>query len=207
MKKRSIILPAIAWLVILTSAGALTFASTEQSDPQSKQWNMRMRDWWMKWWMMWWLQWMKNLSETDRQALMDLTQKAIDSKDFTAFKAAHTKYWITVNMTQDQFNTMLTKKAEMDTKRAEKEALKIEVQESIKNWDFATRKTLNADKPILKYIDTEAKFTKLQEMESYREKIQTIVKDLWLPQWKWMWEGEWMGMWWWRWMGFGWDNK
>jgi hypothetical protein len=32
--------------------------------------------------------------------------------------------------------------------------------------------------PILKYIDTQEKFTKLQEMESYREKIQTIAKEL-----------------------------
>ena len=195
MKTKSIILPAIAWLVILTSAGALTFASSGQSYSWARQWNMGMRYWWM----MWWAQWMKNLSETDRQALMDLTQKAIDSKDFTAFKAAHTKYWITVQMTQDQFNTMLTKKAEMDQKRAEKDAIRTKVQEAIKNWDFATRKTLNADKPILKYIDTEAKFTKLQEMETYREKIQTIAKELWLPQGKWMWE--WMWMWKWKWMG------
>jgi hypothetical protein len=36
-------------------------------------------------------------------------------------------------MTQDQFNTMLTKKTEMDAKRTEKEALKTKVQEAIKN--------------------------------------------------------------------------
>jgi|GEM_PF-4863853 len=32
--------------------------------------------------------------------------------------------------------------------------------------------------PILKYIDTEAKFTKLQEMETYKVKIETIAKEL-----------------------------
>jgi len=35
---------------------------------------------------------MKNLSETDRQAMMDAVQKAIDAKNYSAFKAAHTKY-------------------------------------------------------------------------------------------------------------------
>jgi hypothetical protein len=95
---------------------------------------------------------------------------------------------------------MLTKKTEMDQKRAEKDALRTKIQEAIKGWDFETRKTLNKDMPMLKYIDTEAKFTKLQEMESYREKIETIAKDLWLPQWKWMWEWMWMWKKWWRWM-------
>ncbi len=195
MKTKSIILPAIMWLVVLTSAGALTFASSGQSYSWARQWNMGMRDWWM----MWWAQWMKNLSETDRQAMMDAVKKAIDAKDYNAFKAAHTKYWVTLNMTEIQFKDMLTKKVEMDAKRAEKDALKTKIQESVKNWDFTTRKSLNTDMPILKYIDTQEKFTKLQEMESYREKIQTIAKKLWLPQWKWM--GEWMGMWKWKWMG------
>ena len=195
MKTKSIILPAIAWLVILTSAGALTFASSGQSYSWARQWNMGMRYWWM----MWWAQWMKNLSETDRQSMMDAVQKAIDAKDYNAFKAAHTKYWVTLNMTEAQFNTMLTNKVTMDTKRAEKDALKTKIQESLKNWDFATRQSLNKDMPILKYIDTQEKFTKLQEMETYREKIQTIAKELWLPQGKWMWE--WMWMWKWKWMG------
>jgi hypothetical protein len=47
-------------------------------------------------------------------------------------------------------------------------------------------------------------------MESYREKIQTIAKELWLPQWKWMgeWMGMGMGMWKWKWMGMGfWQEK
>jgi len=197
MKRKSIILPAIAGLVILTSAGALTFAATDQSDSWSweRQWHIGMRDWWMRWWMMWWQQWMKNLNEVDRQAMMSETQKAIDAKDYTAFKAAHTKYWVNLNLTETQFNTMLTKKVEMNKKRAEKDSIRLKIQEAIKNWDFTTRKTLNTDMPILKYIDTEAKFAKLQEMETYRNKIETIAKELWLPQWKWMWE--------WKWMGFG----
>lgn len=199
MKTKSIILPAIIWLVVLTSAGALTFASSGQSYSWARQWNIGMRDWWMKLW----LEWMKNLSETDRQAMMAAVQKATDAKDYNAFKAAHTKYWVTFKMTEAQFKTMLTKKAEMDQKRAEKDALKTKIQEAIKNWDFETRKFLNTDMPILKYIDTKDKFVKLQEMETYRLKIETIAKELWLPQWKWMWEWMWMGKKWWRWMGMG----
>lgn len=192
MNRKSIILPAIAWLVILTSAGALTFASSGQSLSWTNQWHMRMW-WWIKWmwlWLNWWMEWMKNLSETDRQAMMDAVQKAIDAKDYNAFKEAHTKYWITLNMTETQFTTMLTNRAEMDQKRAEKDALKTKIQEAVKNWDFTTRKSLNKDMPILNYINTQEKFTKLQEMETYRTKIESISKELWLPQWhqwKWMW--------------------
>lgn len=202
MKTKSIILPAIMWLVVLTSAGALTFASTSQSYSSARQWNVGMRNWWM----IWWAQWMKDLSETDRQAMKDAVQKAIDAKDYNAFKAAHTKYWVTLNMTETQFKDMLTKKIEMDAKRDEKDALKTKIQEAIKNWDFTTRQSLNKDMPILKYIDTKEKFIKLQEMETYREKIQTIATQLWLPQGKWMWE--WMGEWMWMgmWMGF-WQKK
>lgn len=198
MKTKSMILPAIMWLVVLTSAGALTFASNNQSYSSARQWNMWMRNGWMKWW----LQGMKNLSETDRQAMMDALQKAIDAKDYNAFKAVHTKYWVTINMTETQFKDMLTKKIEMDSKRAEKDALKTKIQQAIKNWDFTTRKSLNKDMPILKYIDTQEKFTKLQEMETYREKIQNIATQLWLPQWKSMWEwmGVWMGKWRWMWI-------
>lgn len=202
MKRKSIILPAIMWLVVLTSAGALTFASSSQSYSSARQWNMWMRNWWTRWW----LQGVKNLNETDRQAMMDAVQKAIDAKDYNAFKTAHTKYWVTLNMTETQFKDMLTKKIEMDTKRAEKDALKSKIQEAIKNWDFTTRKSLNKDMPILKYIDTQEKFTKLQEMETYREKIQTIATQLWLPQWKWIWIWEWMRMWKWMWMKF-WEEK
>jgi len=34
----------------------------------------------------WWAQWMKNLSETDRKAMIDAVKKAIDAKDYTLFK-------------------------------------------------------------------------------------------------------------------------
>ncbi len=202
MKTKSIILPAIAWLVILTSAGALTFASSGQSYSWARQWNMWMRNWWMR------NSWesIKNLSETDRQAMMDTVQKAIDAKDYNAFKAAHTKYWVDLNITETQFKEMIAKRTEMETKRAQKETEKNKIQEAIKNWDFDTRKKLNTNKPILNYIDTQAKFTKLQEIQSYREKIQNIAQELWLPQWKSMWE--WIGMSKWKWMGMGlWQNK
>ncbi len=131
---------------------------------------------------------MKNLTGTDRQAMMDAVQKAITAKDYNAFKEAYTKYGITLNMTEAQFTTMLTKKAEMDQKRAEKDALKTKIQEAVKNWDFATRTSLNKDMPILKYVDTQEKFAKLQEMETYRTKIESISQELWLPQWhQWQW--------------------
>jgi hypothetical protein len=35
---------------------------------------------------------MDNLSETARQSMMDTVKKAIDAKDYNAFKAVHTKY-------------------------------------------------------------------------------------------------------------------
>ncbi|MFZ2150654.1 MAG: hypothetical protein WAZ12_04815 [Candidatus Absconditicoccaceae bacterium] len=190
MKTKSIILPAIMGLVVLTSAGALTFASNSQSYSGAKQGNMGMKDGGMRGG----LQGMQNLSETDRQAMMDAVQKAIDAKDYNAFKAAHTKYGIILNTTETQFKDMFTKRLEMDTKRAEKNALKTKSQEAIKNGDFTTRKSLNKDMPILKYIDTQEKFTKLQEMGTYREKIQTIAKELGLPQGKGIGEGMGMGM-------------
>lgn len=194
MKTKSIILPAIAWLVVLTSAWALTFASNSPAYSSARQWNMWMRNGWMRWW----LQGIKNLDETDRLAMMDLVQKAIDAKDYNAFQTAHSKYWVTLSITQEQFNEMITKRAEIDAKRAQKDTLKSKIQEAIKNWDFETWKTLNKDMPILKYIDTQAKFNKLQEIESYREKIQNIAQELWLPQWKWMWESKKVKMYFWQ---------
>ncbi|MCF7835310.1 hypothetical protein K9M48_04705 [Candidatus Gracilibacteria bacterium] len=195
MKKKSIILPAIAGLVVLTSAGAITFASNYQSYQGTRQGNMGIRDGGAKGGMQGNLsetdrETLKNLSETDRKAMMEAIQKTIDTKDYEAFKNTHTKYGITVNITEDQFNDMITKRADMETRRAEKEAEKAKIQEAIKNGDFETRKELSADKPISKYIDTQEKFNKLQEMESYREKAQSIAESLGLPQG----EGRGMGM-------------
>lgn len=199
MKKKSIILPAMAWLVVLTSAWALTFASTGQTYQWARQWNMRMRQVWFEW-----MQWIKDLNETDRQAMMEASKEAIEKKDYKSFKAVHEKYWITLNISEDQFNEMIEKRADMEIQRAEKQAEREKIQEAIKNWDFETRKELNTDKRILNYINTEEKFKKLQEMETYREKIRSIAEELWLPQWEWKWMG--MKMWWWKGMWM-WYNK
>jgi len=86
---------------------------------------------------------------------------------------------------------MIKNGAAMDQRRAEKDALKTKIQEALKNWDFITRKSLNKDLPILKYIDTQEKFIKLQEMDTYRTKIGSISKELWLPQWH-----QWKRLWW-----------
>ena len=199
MKKKSIILPAMAWLVVLTSAWALTFASTSQTYQWARQWNMRMRQVWFEW-----MQWIKDLSETDRQAMMEASKEAMEKKDYKSFKAAHEKYWITLNMTEDQFNEIIEKRNAMESQRAEKQAEREKIQEAIKNWDFETRKELNTDKRILNYIDTEEKFKKLQEIEAYKEKARTIAEELWLPQWEWRWM--WMKTWWWKGMWM-WYNK
>lgn len=188
------ILPSIAGLLILTSAWALTFAANTQSDSWSNQGHMRIW-WWVKWmwfWMRWWAEWMQNLSETDRQALLTATEKAISNKDYDAFKETHTKYGITLNMTEEQFNTMLTKKTEMDSERTERDALRTKIEEAIKNWNFSTRKTLNKNNPILDKIDTQEKFEKLQEIESYKSKIDTLSTELWMNKWGWFW------LWFWR---------
>ncbi|MEI6672191.1 MAG: hypothetical protein WCL02_02260 [bacterium] len=107
----------------------------------------------------------------DAQAFKTAMENAIANKDFAAFQAVHTKYGITMNITQDQFNEMIAAKTEMDT-------LHKNINEAIKNGDYATWKKLNADKPIVSKIDTEAKFKKLQEMETYKEKMETLRTEL-----------------------------
>jgi len=115
---------------------------------------------------------MKQFSNTgDAQAFTTAIELAISNKDFAAFTAAHTKYGITMNITQDQFNEMIAVKSEMD-------AFHQKVTEALKNGDYAAWKTLNKDTPLASKIDTEAKFAKLQEMETYREKMDTIRTEL-----------------------------
>ena len=76
-----------------------------------------------------------------------------------------------MNITQDQFNEMIAAKAEMDT-------LHKNISTALKNGDYAAWKKLNEGTPILSKIDTEAKFKKLQEMETYREKMDTLRTEL-----------------------------
>ena len=160
---------------------------------------------------------MKNFTNTgEAQAFKTALENAITNKDFAAFQAVHTKYGITTNVTQDQFNEMIAVKTEMD-------ALHKKITEALKNGDYATWKILNKDTPLLSKIDTEAKFQKLAELESYREKMDAIRTELGLewPQWegmgmwKWFmdagqkWEmgmGRWMERWMHIWNG-GWTNQ
>lgn len=135
----------------------------------------------------------------DAQAFKTAVENAVANKDFTAFTAVHTKYGITMNITQDQFNEMIAVKAKMD-------ALHKKNTEALKNGNYAAWKALNKDTPILTKIDTEAKFKKLAEMETYREKMDTIRTELWL-EWPGMGQGlrnageDGMGMWMGKWMG------
>ncbi|MEI6775203.1 MAG: hypothetical protein WCL18_10980 [bacterium] len=115
---------------------------------------------------------MKNFTNTgEAQAFKTALENAITNKDFAAFQAVHTKYGITTNVTQDQFNEMIAVKTEMD-------ALHKKITEALKNGDYATWKILNKDTPLLSKIDTEAKFQKLAELESYREKMDAIRTEL-----------------------------
>jgi len=132
----------------------------------------------------------------DAQAFKTAVENAMTNKDFAAFKAVHTKYGVTMKITQDQFNEMITRRATQE---------KIEV--AVEAWDYSTWKTLNKGNPILEKIDTEAKFKQLQEMHTYREKAMTMWEKLWLGWSKWPWMGRWMGMGMkegkWMWMGMG----
>lgn len=116
----------------------------------------------------------------DAAAFRTTVEQAITNKDFTAFKAAHTKYNITMNITQDQFTTMIAQRANQEKSLA-----------ALKSGDYATWKTLNKDMPLLSKIDTEAKFKKLQELETYREKMNNIGTELGLawPQSQGLWMG------------------
>lgn len=134
----------------------------------------------------------------DAQAFKTAVENAMTNKDFAAFTAVHVKYGIKMNITQDQFNEMIAVKAEMD-------ALHAKITAALKAGDYTTWKALNKDTPLLSRIDTEAKFKKLIELESYREKMDTIRTELgleWL-QWEGMEMGRWMGMKEWKWMGMG----
>lgn len=136
---------------------------------------------------------MKQFTNTgDAAAFKTLVDQAITNKDFAAFQAVHTKYNIAMNITQDQFNEMIAVKSEMDTFHKK-------VTEALKNGDYATWKVLNKDTPLSGKIDTEAKFKKLQEMETYREKMDTIRTELGL-EWPGN-DGQGMGI------GFGMGNK
>lgn len=106
-------------------------------------------------------------STWDAQAYRTAVEKATTNNDYTAYVAANTKYSITKYMTKDEF-------AKMVTERATQEKIKT----ALLNWEYTTWKTLNKGNPILEKITTEAKFKTLQEIESYKEKINELSTEL-----------------------------
>jgi len=70
-------------------------------------------------------------------------------------------------MTQTEFTTMVAQRAKHEKSLA-----------ALKSGDYATWKTLNTDNQLLTTIDTETKFKKFQEIESYREKINELGTEL-----------------------------
>ncbi len=111
---------------------------------------------------------MKKFASTgEAEAFKTAIEQSITNNDYTAYIAVNTNYNITKYLTKDQFTAMATEKAHQQ-----------KILDALKNGDYATWKTLNTDNPILKKIDTEAKFKKLQEMESYKEKMDTLSKEL-----------------------------
>ncbi len=129
-------------------------------------------------------------STEEAQAFRTAVEKAITDKDYTAFVAAHTKYWITKYSTETEFNEMLTRRAAQE-----------KIQTALEAGDYSTRKTLNAWRPILDIIDTEAEFKKLQEMHAYNEKARMIREELGITQQRGDGMGMGKGMKWERWMG------
>jgi hypothetical protein len=117
----------------------------------------------------------------DAEAFRVAVDQAIVTSNYEAFVSAHTKYSITKYMTQEQFTKIATERANQEKSLA-----------ALKSGDYATWKTLNKDNPLLSKIDTEAKFQKLQEIETYREKINALNKDLGLGELKG--EGDGLGM-------------
>lgn len=118
----------------------------------------------------------------DAQAFKAAVEAAVTSNDYIEYVAANTKYWITKYMTNAQF-----------TKRATAQAHKKQSDDALRNGDYASWKSLNANTPLLKKIDTEAKFKKLQEMQSYKEKMSALRTEMGIGKWKGMKRGN--GIW------------
>ena len=64
----------------------------------------------------------------DAQAFRTAIDGAIAAKDYTAFKAAHTKYATDFYLSQEDFATMLTRRAEATTRQSERTALREQAQ-------------------------------------------------------------------------------
>jgi hypothetical protein len=117
----------------------------------------------------------------DAQAFKTAVEAAITAKDYTAFKAAHTKYDVDFAISEEDFTAMLTRRADAETRRAEHEALREQSQTAIENGDYTTWAELNKDTPMGEIITSKAQFKQLQEMHSYQEKARDIAEELGLP--------------------------
>lgn len=100
-------------------------------------------------------------------------------------------------VTEEQFN-------EMKTKHTEREQRREVVTTAIQNHDYKAWKELHEGTDILEKINTEAKFEKLIEMhsimETAKDKVDTIAKELWIEKWMWQMMREWIRLWDWEWM-------
>ena len=117
----------------------------------------------------------------DAQAFRTAIEAAIEAKDYTAFKAAHTKYDVDFDISEEDFTAMLTRRADAETRRAEHEAIRTQAQEALENGNYSAWVELHKDAPMGEIINTEAKFKQLQEMHTYQEKARTIAEELGLP--------------------------
>lgn len=117
----------------------------------------------------------------DAQAFRTAVDAAIEAKDYTAFKAAHTTYDVDFNLSEEDFTTMLTRRADATTRKTEQGAIRTQSQEALENGDYTTWTELHKDAPMWDIINTEAKFKQLQEMHTYQEKAKTIAEELGLP--------------------------
>ena len=70
-------------------------------------------------------------------------------------------------MTKDEFTKMATERATQE-----------KIKTALINGDYITWKTLSKGNPILEKVTTEAKFKTLQEIESYKEKINELSTEL-----------------------------
>lgn len=115
----------------------------------------------------------KNFDSYQRAAV----ETAIENEDFAAFQTATGN----TNITQEQFDEMVARHAEMETRRATAEADQVAIQAAITNGDYTTWVNLitakNPDAPILAKI-TAANFSKLKDLQNLRTQAQAIEKEL-----------------------------
>ncbi|MFA5352186.1 MAG: hypothetical protein WC304_02805 [Candidatus Gracilibacteria bacterium] len=124
-------------------------------------------------------------------ATMTAIEKAMDANDYATWKSLLPTQ-MQSSVTEAKFQEMIAKHKEMETKRAEMETHRSAVEAAITAGDYDTWKAevtkYDSNSPMLEKI-TADNFSKLQEMNTYREKVQAIEKDLGIEG-----RGEGMGM-------------